>query len=218
MSRFLKHFLASLTPGVRVLLAVLAASGLATFIGRQTRVFELDGWLALNAQQFWHGQVWRLVTYALLPAGILNFILNAFALIVLGGWLERVRSRGEVWIICIVSAVGAGLAEMLLPFSSSTPLAGVGPMMFGLLAAWCFHCGHEKISMFPFGEMTVRQLALAAAAVSLLVTLFSAGWRMAVVMTAGGLSGWFYVWAWDKWLMSRASRVVPSERISRLEL
>jgi hypothetical protein len=41
---------------------------------------------------------------------------------------------------------------------------------------------------------------------------------MAIVMAAGGLSGWFYVWARHKWLMSRASRVVPSERISRLEL
>jgi membrane associated rhomboid family serine protease len=215
MNRFRKQFLASLTPGVRILLGVLTAAALATFIGQATDVFNLDGWLALKTHPFWHGQIWRLVTYALLPAGILNFILNVFALIVLGGWLERVRSGGELWIICIVSAAGAGLAGVLPPFAS---LTGAAPMMFGLLAAWCFHCGHEKISLFPFGEMTVRQLALAAAAVSLLVTLFSVGWRMAIVMAAGGLSGWFYVWARHKWLMSRASRVVPSERISRLEL
>jgi membrane associated rhomboid family serine protease len=218
VSRFWKQFLAALTPGVLVLLVVLMATGLAAFIGRLTHAFDLNGWLALSAQQFWHGQIWRLVTYALLPAGVLNFILNAFALIMLGGLLERVRSRGELWIICIVSAVGAGLAVVLLPFLNSAPLAGAGPMMFGLLAAWCFHCGHEKISMFPFGEMTVRQLALAAGAVGLLVIFFSAGWWMTAVMVAGGLSGWFYVWVWHKWLMSRASRVVPSERISRLEL
>ena len=215
MNRFWNQFLATLTPGVRILLAVLTATALAAFIGRATVDFNLDEWLALTAQQFWHGQIWRLVTYALLPAGILNFIMNAFALIILGGWLERVRSRGELWIICAVSASGAGLAAVLLPFAQ---LTGAGPMMFGLLAAWCFHCGHEKVSVFPFGEMTVRQLALAAAAASLLFTAISAGWQMATVMAAGGLSGWLYAWLWQKWLMSRASRVVPSERISRLEL
>lgn len=218
MNQFLKFILASLTPGVRVLLGVLMTVGLATFIGQWTRIFELNGWLTLTAQPFWHGQIWRLVTYAWLPAGILIFFLNAFALVMLGGWVERVRSRSELWIICIVSAAGAGLAEVLLPFSSSIPLAGAGPMIFGLLAAWYFLCGHERISLVPFGEMTVRQLALLVGGVSFLVTFFTTGWRSAAVMAAAGLSGWLYVWLWHKWLMSRASRVVPSERISRLEL
>ncbi|HXI73610.1 MAG TPA: rhomboid family intramembrane serine protease [Verrucomicrobiae bacterium] len=218
MNRFWKQFLDSLTPGVRVLLAMLTAAALATFIGQLTRAFDLNVWLALTAQPFWHGQIWRLVTYALLPVGILNFLLNAFALVMLGGWLERVRSRSELWIICAASAVGAGLAEVALPFSSSIPLTGAGPMMFGLLAAWCFHCGHEKIFMIPFGEMLVWHLAAVAGAVSLLFTALSAGWRVAAVMAAGGLSGWLYVWLWHKWLMSRASCNVHSERISRLEL
>lgn len=215
MKRFWNQFLSALTPGVRILLVALTATALATFAGQTTGAFNLDDWLALNAQQFWHGQIWRLATYALLPAGIVNFILNAFALVVLGGWLERVRSRGELWIICAVSASGAGLAAVLLP---SAQLTGAGPMMFGLLAAWCFHCGHEKVSVFPFGEITVRQLALAVAAVSLLFMAFSSGWQMATVMAAGGLSGWLYVWLWHKWLMSRAASVATSERISRLEM
>ncbi len=218
MERLWQQFLDSLTPGVRVLLTVLTAAALATLIGQLTRAFDLNGWLTLTAQPIWHGQIWRLVTYAVLPAGILNFIFTAFALIMLGGWLERVRSRGELWIICFVSAAGAGLAEVALPFSSSFPLVGTGPMMFGLLAAWSFLCGHEKILMIPFGEMLVWHLALAAGAVSLLFTAYSAGWRVAAVMAAGGLSGWLYVWLWHKWLMSRAGRNVHSERISRLEL
>jgi len=218
MNRFWKQFLTSLTPGVRVLLAVLTVAALATLIGQLTHAFDLNGWLALSAQPFWHGQIWRLVTYAVLPAGLLNFIFNAFALVMLGGWLERVRSRSELWIICVVSAVGAGLAEVLLPFASSIPQTSAGPMIFGLLAAWCFHCGHEKIFMIPFGEMLVWHLALVAGAASILFTLFSVGWRIAAVMAAGGLSGWLYVWLWGKWLMNRPGRNVHSERISRLEL
>lgn len=218
MNPLWKNFLASLTPGVRWLLAVLTAAGLATVIGRLTHTFDLDGWLALSAQTFWHGQLWRLVTYAVLPAGLLNFFLNAFALVVLGGWVERARSKGGLWIVCVVSAAGAGLAEVLLPFSNSTALTGAGPMMAGLLAAWCFLCGHERISVVPFGEMMAWHLALLAGAISLLAALFTAGWRTAAIMAAGGLSGWLYVWLHQKWLMHHAARVMPSERISRLEL
>jgi membrane associated rhomboid family serine protease len=218
MKRLGQQFLDSLTPGVRILLAMLTTAALVTFIGQLTRAVDLNRWLALTAQSFWHGQLWRIVTYALLPAGILNFIFNAVALVMLGGRVERVRTRVEMWIICIVSTTGAGLAEVLLPFSSSIPLAGGGPMMFGLLAAWCFACGHERISLIPSREITVRQLALVFVGVSFFVMVFTAGWRSAAVMAAGGFNGWLYVWLWHKWLMSRAGRVAPSDRISRLEL
>jgi membrane associated rhomboid family serine protease len=218
MNQFFKGFLASLAPGARALLAVMTLVCLATFIGLWTHAFDLSGWLALTAQAFWHGQLWRLVTYAALPAGLLNFFMNAIMLVMLGGRLERIWSQRGLWMVCIVSTIGAGLAEVLLPFSNSIPLAGAGPMIFGLLAAWCFFCGHERIYLPLFGAMTVWRLVLIVGAVSFLVAMFTVGWRMTAVMAAGGLSGWVYVWLRQKWLMSRDSRVVPSERISRLEL
>jgi hypothetical protein len=47
---------------------------------------------------------------------------------------------------------------------------------------------------------------------------FTAGLVTAIIMSAGGLTGWLYLWLKHKWLMSRASRVAHSERMSRLEL
>jgi membrane associated rhomboid family serine protease len=117
-----------------------------------------------------------------------------------------------------VAAAGAGLAKVLLQFSNPLPLVGATPMMFGLLIGWGFLCGHESISMLPFGEMTVWKLVLFAGAVSFLIMVFTAGLVTAIIMVAGGLTGWLYLWLKHKWLMSRSGRVVPSERISRLEL
>jgi hypothetical protein len=37
-------------------------------------------------------------------------------------------------------------------------------------------------------------------------------------MISGGATGFSYLWLRQKWLMSRDSRVVHSERINRLEL
>lgn len=213
-----QRFLAMLTPGVRVLLCLLVAIYLAEFIGRTLRVFDLSHWLALSGSTFWSGQVWRIATFVLLPLGILNFLMNCVALVILGGLLERHWSRGQLWLYCLVATLGAGSAMVILQFSSPAPLSGAAPMVFGLLIAWGFLCRHEIINVLVFGEVTVWKLVLIAAAISFITVFLTAGMVMALVMAAGGLAGLLYLWLKHKWLMSRASCVAHSDRINRLEL
>lgn len=207
-----------LTPGTQWLLCLLAGMYLAALTGKWLQAFDLYGWLALSGSQFWSGQIWRLATYALLPAGVLDFLMNSVALVMLGGMLGRHWSRGELWLYCVVAAAGAGLAKVVLQFSSSTPLVGAAPMMFGLLIAWGFLCGREVISLVLFGEMTVWKLVLVAGAVSFLIMFLTAGLFTAIIMAGGGMTGFLYLQMKHKWLMSRAGSVVHSERINRLEL
>jgi membrane associated rhomboid family serine protease len=218
VKRLWRQFLISLTPGVRILLCLLAAIYWLAVIGKLTRAFDLNDWLALSGQKFWRGQIWRLVTYVLLPAGILDFVMNSLALVMLGGLLERHWSRGELWLYCVVAAAGAGLAKVVLQLSSPLPLTGAAPMMFGLLVAWGFLCGRENISIVLYGTMRVWKLVLVAATVSFLIMFLTAGLFAAIILSAGGLTGFFYLWIKHKWLMNRAGRVVHSERINRLEL
>jgi membrane associated rhomboid family serine protease len=218
MKIFWQRFLAALTPGVRILLGLLAAVYLAAVVGTFLHAFDLYDWLAVSGPKFWSGQIWRLATYALLPAGIMDFFMNGIALVLLGGLLERHWSRGEFWRYCLVAAAGAGLAKVLLQSSNPLPLVGATPMMFGLLVGWGFLCGHERISIIPFGEMTVWKLVLIAGAISFLIMVSTAGLVTAIIMAAGGFAGWLYLWLKHKWLMSRPASAVPSERISRLEL
>lgn len=91
-------------------------------------------------------------------------------------------------------------------------------MMFGLLIAWGFLGGREVINLVVFGVMTVWKLVLVAGAISLLIVFLTAGLVAAIIMAGGGLTGFLYLWLKHKWLMSRASRVIHSERINRLEL
>ena len=218
MKHFWQRFLATLTPGVRVLLGLLAAVYIAATVGTFLHAFDLQDWLAVSGPKFWSGQIWRLVTYALLPAGFLGFLMNGIALVMLGGLLERHWSRGEFWRYCLVTAAGAGIAKVLLQFSNPLPLVGAAPMMFGLLIGWGFLRGHENITLFPIGEMTVWKLVLVAGAVSFLIILSAAGLVTAIILAAGGLTGWLFLWLKHKWLMSRPASAAPSERISRLEL
>jgi membrane associated rhomboid family serine protease len=218
MKRLWRRFLEALMPGTRTLLVLLVVVYGAAVAGSVTHSFNLAGWLTLSGPQFWSGQIWRLASYALLPAGILDFIMNSIALVCLGGMLERHWSRGEFWLYCLVAAAGAGLAKVLLQWSSPLPLIGMAPTIFGLLIAWGFLCGRQNVAIVPFGEITVWKLVLTAGAIGLLIMFLTAGLVTAMIMAAAGLSGWLYLWLKHKWLMLRPGSVVESNRISRLEL
>lgn len=215
MNSFWQRFTALLTPGTRALLVLLAGVYAAAVIGDLTHSFDLQSRLAASAPAFWHGQIWRVASYALLPNGVLDFLMNSFALVLLGAQLERHWSRGRLWIFCAIVAAGAGLTHIFL---SSLPMVGAAPVMFGLLIAWAFECGHQPAQFPLFGEMTVRQMVLIFAGISLAVMFFTAGLARTAVMAAGGFTGWLYLWLRHKWLMSRSGRAVESGRINRLEL
>jgi membrane associated rhomboid family serine protease len=218
MKQIGNRLLERLTPGVRVLACLLVAVSLAAVIGKLSRAYDLYHCLVLSSPNFWNGQVWRLVTYPLLPVGVLDFVMNGLIIIMLGGLLERVWTRGEFWSYCAIPVVGTGLAKVILSFSSPAPLVGAGPLVFGLLAAWGCLLGHEQVPLGTFATMTVRQLALLAGAISMGVTVFTAGLVNAFLMLAGVLAGLLYLWLRAKLLMSRESRMVESGRINRLEL
>jgi membrane associated rhomboid family serine protease len=218
MRIFWQRFLALLTPGVRVVLGLMAAIYAGAVVGNLIHAVDLYDWLGLSGAKFRHGQLWRLVTYALLPAGVVDFLMNCVLLVMLGGLLERYWSRSQLWLYCILTVAGAGSAMVLLQFSNPTPATGAAPMTFGLLTGWGFLCGREVITLPVFGEMTIWKMVLVAASISLLTILLTAGLVSALILAAAGLTGWLYLWLKHKWLMSRPGHVARSERINRLEL
>ncbi|MDR3460277.1 MAG: rhomboid family intramembrane serine protease [Verrucomicrobiae bacterium] len=215
MKQLWQRIVAALTPGVRGILTVWVIFFVVALAGTLTHTFDLERWLAVESAAVWHGQVWRVVTYALLPAGMMDLLTAGFGLAILGGQLERHWLRGELSSYCLITATVAGLVQVLL---SPLPMAGEAPVMLGLLVAWVFVCGHETVNLPIFGPVSVRQIFFIVVAVSLVVMLFSGGWRRAGGMIAGGVAGWVYLWLKFKWLMVKPGRTVESGRMNRLEL
>jgi membrane associated rhomboid family serine protease len=144
--------------------------------------------------------------------------MNVLMIAFLGRSLERIWSRREVWFYCVVVTTGTGLAKVFFQFSLSSSLAGSAPLVFGLIAAWGFLFRHEKVSLAWGGEITVGLVALLAGIMNFALIFFSAGLSNALIMLGGGLAGLLYLWLQARMIMARASRIVQSERIQRLEI
>jgi membrane associated rhomboid family serine protease len=218
MKRLWHRVLGWLTPGIRGVLGLLSAACLATLIGTFSGLYDLDRWLALSGPGFWSGQFWQIITYVILPVSLVNFLINGLMIAFFGGSLERIWSRREVWFYCVLVTAGTGLAKVLFQFSLPSSLAGSAPLFFGLLAAWGFLFRNEKISLGWGGEITIGLVAFLAGIMNFALILFSAGLSNAFIMSAGGLAGLLYLWLQAKIIMARASRVVLSDRIRRLEI
>jgi len=210
------RILAPVTPGVRILWIVIAALFLARVAGTFSHAYNLYPWLALSGPGFLSGRVWTVVTYAFLPATLLDLLFNGLALVFLGSQLERVWPRAQLWTYCLVAAVGAGLVKVLLQPATPRLFVGTAPLFFAFIAAWAWVFGHEKV-MF-FWEMTVRQSAALLALIGAVMLFFSVGMMDAVLTLCGGVAGWCYLLVAEKIRRRQPSRRVDSERIGRLEL
>ncbi|MBE0540582.1 MAG: rhomboid family intramembrane serine protease [Verrucomicrobia bacterium] len=212
------RFVGPLTPGVRVIVAILVLMGLAVIIGGYSRAYDLYPWLSLSGAGFWKGRLWTILTYGLLPAGIWDFLFNWIVILFLGVWLERIWSRGELWLCCLFALLAAGLAKVIIQPSDPLLMVGTMPVVFGLLAAWGRLFAYEKILFWFIWEMTVRQAAILMTVIGFIIMLPCAGVVNAGIMLCGAPAGLLYVWLRGKITHARASRTVTSERMGRLEL
>jgi membrane associated rhomboid family serine protease len=207
-----------LTPGVSVLIGATTLGYLAALFGKATGSFDLYRWLALASPLFWSGEVWTVATYFLLPAGWADLLLNGFFIAWLGGMLERGWRRNDFLVYCLINILGTGFAKVLITPSSPFMLVGAGGVVFGLIAAIWHLLGHERVIFLGIGEMSIRTAMWIIGGVNVVIAFPCAGWVNTLIMLGGAVAGWIYLALRSRIPRSTASRVVPDERVRRLEL
>jgi len=217
MKRVLQTFLFSLNLGPRLLLLAFALGFPVAMAGHYTHSFECYPWLTFSPGLVWKGQVWRLLTYAFLPIGFLDWLISLFWLATLVCVLARHWTGRDLWIYCMLSALASSVSLTLLK-QPHFEIGGNGAMILALTAAWVRLYGHERIILLGFGEMSVRQAALVVAIVEVLILFFSFGMIVTLAMVGGGLTGWCYLFLRGNHGMNRRGQILGSERIARLEI
>jgi membrane associated rhomboid family serine protease len=179
----------------------------------------LVDWLGLSPALVWKGQVWRLMSYALLGGGVLGWAINLFWFATLVSILRNDWSSLSFWICCLVAAAGGALPVVLIYPHADVPVLTAGAVVFALLAAWDRFYRRERIIMLGIGEVSVRQAAIFIAVLNVVICFFSCGgWLITLAMICGGAVGWLWLAIGQRRVMSRGSQVVESQRAARLEL
>ena len=203
------------TPGAGLLIGLMVL----LLLGQATGLYDFQRHLGLDPSAVWHGEVWRLFTYALLPSSPLDLLLGAGILVWLGSWLERLWTPLECWLYGGLCTVSAGVVACLLFPHFTGPLGGTAIVAIGLVVAWGMLCGHERVLFAANWETTGRTAALVWGASLLFMAWFSCGrWFVLPMLGASAGAGWLYLSLRWRFLHRQSARFVGRERMSHLEL
>jgi rhomboid protease GluP len=137
------------------------------------------------------GEVWRLLTPALLHGGILHVALNMYALFIIGSRLERFYGPWRFLLLYVLSAFAGNVLSFVL---TDAPSLGASTAIFGIFAAeGMFIYQNRKL----FGATRTRQ-AITNLGVILMINLFygfAPGTNIDNMGHIGGLlGGTFFAW------------------------
>lgn len=175
-------------------------------------------------ESFW---LWQPVTYMFLHAGLTHLVFNMLALWMFGVELEKLwgtEAFARFYLFCGLGAAATTIITALLPFGFAdflyvTPTVGASGAIYGLLAAFGILFANRPIYMYFLFPVPARIFVLITGAITLLLSVTSAGGQMAHLAHLGGLlTGWLLLtrggggltaeikYRYTKWRLQRARR------------
>lgn len=214
-----KNFIASMPVGPRLLILIYAIAFPLAYAGSALHVFDLYAWFGLCPALVWKGQVWRVLTYGLLPAGPVDWLIGTFWLATLASILGRNWSSLGFWGYCLLGIFAGAVPVVSFKPGMQGIVAGGLAMVFALLVAWDRFYRNERLILLGIGEVSVRQAAIVMAIINSVVVFFSCGgWFLMLAMWCGGVAGWLWLATRAKIFHGKSAQEIRSERIARLEL
>ena len=162
-----------------VIAGLMAAIALASIAGvtaaRLGAPWVLEHAL-LSASAVWGGQLWRLVSFALLETSPLSLIFTCMMLYWFAADLARLwgarRLLGAFFGLAAAAAALTCLVARAWPQLAGMGFAGAGPVMDGLTIAWGFLFPARELRLFFVLRLTGRRLIGVVLGATVLFALF----------------------------------------------
>ncbi len=143
----------------------------------------LASWAALEPSEIWHGQLWRLVTWALVEAGPYGLAITIVSIYKFGGelaprWGDR---RLRSFMLQLVIAAGVVTALGALVSDRAWHMSRCGGMAVGdaLCIAWARQYPTAQIRVYGLLTLSGKQLIVATAGFTILMAVAYGPFAMA---------------------------------------
>ena len=158
------------------LIAIIVVASIGGAVAAHNGWPRLLGSGLLSVPAVWRGQLWRLLTFALLETDPLSLILTGLMLYWWGRDLVVLWGGRRFAVRFFGLAAASGAVTCLLGRSwtqlATMTFAGAGPVVDGLIVAWGLLFPAREIRLFGMARLTGRQLAAIAVGVTVLFAVF----------------------------------------------
>ena len=174
---------------VMELLPLLRLDVVAAYIGYHCALTPVD---------VVHGQIWQLVTYSVLHAGVMHLVGNMIGLWMFGAAIESAWGTRRFLELYWLGVVGAALTTVALSYSHllgdpTKSTIGASGGVFAILMAFGMLFGDNEIMLIPFPFTMKAKYFVGILIVVTLAFAMMGGGQVAYVAHLGGLLfGWLY--------------------------
>ncbi len=134
---------------------------------------QLTVLLGLTPVLFWRGWVFQLLTFHFLHANLWHLLLNLFVLWMFGGELELLWGRRKFLVYLIITALGAGLCQVLFNPTLAVPVIGVSGIVYGLLMAYGITYPNRMVYLYFLLPIKVKWFVIGLGLLELLSSISS---------------------------------------------
>jgi membrane associated rhomboid family serine protease len=205
-----------LTPVVTWLIGINIATFLVFSLSGEAARNALIRWLLLTPGALAAGQVWKLVTTIFFNTDGLAFFLDVLVLWLFVPTLEAAWGRRRfLMFFGLTSLIGNVVAALLgLLIGMNAPIVGMGPFIYGAIAAFGVEWAEQPVQFFGVVPMKGKTMAIGVSVVMLLAVALNGDWLagaayVAAIATALVFAGSPRVWllrfrrARQKWRMRK---------------
>ncbi len=137
----------------------------------------LASWVALEPDRIWHGQVWRLVTWAFVEVGPWSLVLTLASIYRFAGelaprWGDR-RLRRFVLEIVLAAAVISSLLALVSDHVWNMRRCGGWAISDAILIAWARQYPNATIRVYGFLEIGGQRLIAVTVGITVLLAISS---------------------------------------------
>jgi membrane associated rhomboid family serine protease len=160
--------------------------------------------LVLDSARVSQGEIWRILSYALLHDAPFHLISNLLLFYFFGLELERYGGPRLFWRAVLYGACGGALAVLLTAWVGGAPqlVIGASAAGFTLLTLWCLRFATRTILLFGMLPLTGQQILLLTIGYELILSV-SAGATSTAAHFGGIATGFLLSGSPRRWWLRR---------------
>jgi len=212
-----------MTPVIKAIIITNIVAFVATWLLSPS--VNVVGLLGLQPTAVFHGEIWQVVTYLFLHAGLWHLVFNMLALWMFGVELERIWGSQyflKYYFVCGVGAAATMLVLSLVPvpiFRALGPAITVGASgaIYGILLAYALYFPNRPILLYLLFPVPARYAVMIMGGIALFSSFQEAGGTAHSAHLGGLIAGYLFLRGGRLHLLSEVQYRVAKWRVNRIK-
>ena len=180
--------------------------------------FIFENFSLIPSTVLFHGELWRLLTYAFLhdPTSPFHLVFNMLTLWMFGTELEKLWGSRKFSIFYVSTALLSGVISLATLFLGNPPIIGASGAVLAVLTAYAILFPDRQLLMFFIIPVPVRFAVVIFGVISIFGSITGSGGIAHLTHLGGILAGFAFV-KWEPFFLTQYNSIVSQRAHAQMK-